>query len=244
MFANKNAQIIKDTLPDTDVVICYIDMRTPGLNYEEFYKESQKLGVKFIRGRPSEIVKDPTTGKLSVIVEDTLSRTPMEIPTDMVVLSAAMVPPKGVGMLSSKLHVLRTKEGFFKEKHIKMNPTMSSKDGVFIAGAIQGPKDITQTVAQAGSAAALAAQPLVRGYVEKEMIIPTIDYSKCVNCGICITVCNPVAIAREEGKIVIKDVACKACGMCQPVCPTGAIQLKNSRDDELYDEIIALTGGV
>ena len=243
MFANKNAQIIKDMLPDTDVIICYIDMRTPGLNYEEFYKESQKMGVKFIRGRPSEIAKDLTTGKLSVFVEDTLSRTPMQIPTDMVILSAAMVPPKGVGILSSKLHVLRTKEGFFKEKHIKMNPTMSSKDGIFVAGAIQGPKDITTTVAQAGSAAALAAQPLVRGYVEKEMVIPTIDYSKCVNCGLCLTVCSPVAIAREDGRIVIKDVACKGCGMCQPVCPTGAIQLANSREDELYDEIIALTGG-
>ena len=244
MFANKNAGIIKDNMPNTDVIICYIDIRTPGLNYEEFYKDAQKKGVKFIRGRPSEIIKDPITGKLHVIVEDTLSRTPMSIPADMIVLSAAMVPSKGIGMLSSRLHILRTKEGFLKEKHIKMNPTLSSKDGIYLAGAIQGPKDITQCVAQAGSAAALAAQHLVKGYVEKEMVIPTIDYDKCINCGLCITVCSPVAIAKEDSKVVIKEVACKACGLCQPACPTGAIQLRNSREDELYDEIIAATGGI
>ncbi len=244
MIANKNAQIIKESMPNTDVIICYIDMRTPGLNYEEFYRSTQKLGVKFIRGRPSEIFKDEESGKLQIVVEDTLSHTPMLIPTDMVILSAAMVPSKGIGMLSTRLHILRTKEGFLKEKHIKMNPTLSSKDGIYLAGAIQGPKDITQSVAQAGSAAALAAQHLVRGYVEKEMIVPTIDYDKCIDCGMCISVCSPGAIAREDGIIMIKEVACKSCGQCQPVCPTGAIQVLNSREDELYDEILAAVGGI
>jgi len=98
-----------------DVSICYIDMRTPGLNFEEYYKGVQKKGVRYIRGRPSEISRDPLTGKLSVIVEDTLSQTPLELGADLVVLSAAMVPPKGIGILGSKLHVLRSKEGFLKE---------------------------------------------------------------------------------------------------------------------------------
>ena len=135
-FAIKNARIVKEMYPDTDVTICYIDIRTPGLNFEEMYKSTQEVGVRFIRGRPSEIIKDPISGELKVIVEDTLSMTPLELNADMVVLSAAMVPPEGIGPLGSKLKVLRSKEGFLKEFHIKMNPTLSSKGGISLARTI------------------------------------------------------------------------------------------------------------
>lgn len=238
MFATKNAGIIKDNYPDTEVTICYIDIRTPGLYYEEFYKSAQEKGVRFIRGRPSEIQKDPKTGELSVIVEDTLMQTPLQLKSDMVVLSAAMVPPKTIGTLGSQLHVLRAKEGFVKEFHLKMNPTMSSKGGIFLAGAIQGPKDITQSVAQAGSAAVLASAPLVKGYIEKDMLIPIINDDKCVQCGMCIQACSPVALfMTADHHVAVNEVACKSCGLCMPACPTGAIQLLNFREDEFVDEI-------
>ncbi|MFW9988652.1 MAG: 4Fe-4S binding protein [Candidatus Odinarchaeota archaeon] len=243
-FAIKNSRILKEMYPDTNVTICYIDIRTPGLNFEELYKSAQEIGVRFIRGRPSEIVRDPISGNLRVIVEDTLSQTPLKLKADMVVLSAAMVPPEGIGPLGSKLQVLRSKEGFLKEFHIKMNPTLSSKGGIFLAGAIQGPKDISESVAQAGNAAAIAAAPLVKGYIEKEMLIPSLDYELCVRCGLCKTVCAPAAIEiNDDGTPKINEVACKSCGMCMPVCPTGAIQLLNFSDDQLLDEIIAISGG-
>jgi heterodisulfide reductase subunit A len=243
-FATKNAGIIKEMYLDSEVTICYIDMRTPGLNFEEYYMDAQKKGVRFIRGRPSEIIRDPNSGQLYVSVEDTLSQTPLRLEADLVVLSAAMVPPKGIGALGSKLHVLRSKEGFLKEFHIKMNPTLSSKGGIFLAGTIQGPKDISETVAHAGNAAALASAPLVKGYIEKEMLIPSIDYDLCVNCGMCITACNPAAISfNEDHRPVVNEVACRSCGMCMPACPTGAIQLLNFRDDQLLDEIKIVSGG-
>ncbi|MBD3197055.1 MAG: FAD-dependent oxidoreductase [Candidatus Lokiarchaeota archaeon] len=243
-FATKNAGIIKDMYPNTDVTICYIDMRTPGLNFEEYYKEAQEKGIRFIRGRPSEIIKDPISGELSVVVEDTLTQTPLRLDADLIVLSAAMVAPTGIGPLGSKLHVLRSKEGFLKEFHIKMNPTQSSKGGIYLAGTIQGPKDISETVAHAGNAAALAAAPLVKGYIEKEMLIPTINYELCVDCGMCKTACNPAAIDfNDDGRPVVNEVACRSCGMCMPACPTGAIQLLNFSDDQLLDEIVALSKG-
>ena len=243
-FATKNAGIIKDNYPDTEVTICYIDIRTPGLNFEEYYMAAQQKGVRFIRGRPSEVVRDPITGELTVIVEDTLSQTPMQLKADMVVLSAAMVPPQGIGPLGSKLKILRSKEGFFKEFHIKMNPTLSSKGGIFLAGTVQGPKDISETVAHAGSAAALAAQPLVKGYIEKEMLVPKIDYDLCMDCGMCITACNPAAISwNKEGRPEVNEIACRSCGMCMPACPTAAIQLLNFSDDQLLDEIVPISGG-
>ncbi|MEJ2276922.1 MAG: CoB--CoM heterodisulfide reductase iron-sulfur subunit A family protein [Candidatus Lokiarchaeota archaeon] len=243
-FATKNAGIVKEMYPNSEVSICYIDVRTPGLNFEEYYKDAQEKGVRYIRGRPSEILKDPITGQLYVSVEDTLSQTPLRLEADMVVLSAAMVPPKGIGALGSKLQVLRGKEGFLKEFHIKMNPTLSSKGGIFLAGTIQGPKDISETVAHAGSAAALASAPLVKGYIEKEMLIPSVDYDLCVACGMCGTACNPAAITfNEKHQPIINEVACRSCGMCMPACPTGAIQLLNFRDDQLRDEIKVVSGG-
>ncbi|MHA1527235.1 MAG: 4Fe-4S binding protein, partial [Promethearchaeota archaeon] len=174
----------------------------------------------------------------------TLSQTPMQLKADMVILSAAMVPPQGIGPLGSKLKILRSKEGFFKEFHIKMNPTLSSKGGIFLAGTVQGPKDISESVAQAGSAAALAAQPLVKGYIEKEMLVPKIDYDLCTDCGMCITACNPAAISwNAEGRPEVNDIACRSCGMCMPACPTAAIQLLNFSDDQLLDEIVPISGG-
>ncbi|MHA1718848.1 MAG: 4Fe-4S binding protein [Promethearchaeota archaeon] len=237
MFAIKNAGIIKDTFPDCNVYICYIDIRTPGLYYEEYYKACQKKGVIFLRGRPSEIEKDPETGELRVYVEDTFTQTPMELKADLVLLSAAMVPPKSVGLLGSRLQVLRSKEGFIKEFHIKMDPTKSSREGIFIAGAIQGPKDITQSVAQGSAAASGAVSTLVKGFIEKEMQVPVIDYDLCSSCGACIVACSPSAINWDEGKPKINNAACKSCGICIPSCPSGAIQLKNFREDQMLDEI-------
>ncbi|MHA1584883.1 MAG: 4Fe-4S binding protein [Promethearchaeota archaeon] len=244
MFALKNAQMIKDFSPEIEVIICYIDIRTPGLYYEEYYLQTQKKGVKFIRGRPSEIERDPISGDLHVYVEDTFTMTPMDLQADLIILSAAMVPPKGIGILGSKLQVLRSKEGFVKEYHLKMQPTKSSREGIFIAGSIQGPKDITQTVAQAGSAAILAATPLVQGYIEKEMVIPVFQRDLCVLCGLCISICPNSALSIENDKIILNEVACNACGLCQPSCPTGAIQMKNTREDQLRDEIRGIVKNV
>ncbi|WP_457556723.1 4Fe-4S binding protein [Candidatus Harpocratesius sp.] len=240
MFAIKNAGIIKDTYPDSNVYICYIDIRTPGLYYEEYYKACQKKGVLFIRGRPSEIEADPENDCLKVYVEDTFMAEPMELHADLVILSAAMVAPKGVGLLGSRLQLLRGKEGFIKEFHIKMDPTRSSRDGIFIAGAIQGPKDITQSVAQGSAAAVGAVSSLVKGYIEKEMIIAKIDYDLCTKCRACITACSPSAILWENGKPVVNEVGCKGCGICMPACPTHAIQVINYREEQLRDEIEAV----
>ena len=124
-----------------------------------------------------------------------------------------------------------------KEFHIKMDPTKASREGIFIAGAIQGPKDITQSVAQGSAAASGAVSTLVKGFIEKEMQVPVIDYDLCSSCGACIVACSPSAINWDEGKPKINNAACKSCGICIPSCPSGAIQLKNFREDQMLDEI-------
>jgi heterodisulfide reductase subunit A len=240
MFGLKNAGIIKEHLPDTEVYMCYIDMRTPGLHYEEYYKKAQEKGIMFIRGRPSELM--PTKdGTVTVTVEDTLLGQPCEIEADMVVLSAGMIAPKGFGKLGGKLGLLRAKEGFAKEYHIKMGPMKSSREGVFLAGTIQGPRDITQTVAHAGAAASAAAQLLVKGFLEKRLDTAIVDPSLCVKCQACITTCGVGAISLDgDGYAVVSDAACKSCGTCVGACPTGAIQIRNFRDSQLSEEVEGL----
>jgi heterodisulfide reductase subunit A len=241
MFGIKNAGIVKEHLPDTDVYLCYIDIRTPGLYYEEYYKRAQKKGIHFIRGRPAEL-NPQADGSIQVIVEDTLRSTPMEINADMVILSAGMNATSGVGKLGSLLGVLRTKEGFIREFHIKMGPVRASKDGVFLAGTIQGPKDITQTVAHAGGAASAATQPLVRGYLEKRMDTATIDQEECIKCLACITVCGSgaIQIMDETGYPTVIDAACQSCGACVPACPTSAVQIRNFRERQIEAEVQAV----
>ncbi|MFX1264465.1 MAG: 4Fe-4S binding protein, partial [Promethearchaeota archaeon] len=241
MFGTKNASFIKDHLPDSDVYMCYIDIRTPGLHYEEYYRRAQDLGVRFIRGRPAELNPDPATGNIRVIVEDTLASQPMEINANMVVLSSAMIPPAGLGKLGSMLGLLRSKEGFAREFHIKMGPVRSSKDGIFLAGAVHSPKDITQVVAHAGGAASAAAQPLVKGYIEKRLDTAVIDPLRCIDCLACIGSCGVGAIALgEDGRPTIIDAACLSCGACVPSCPTGALQLRNFRERQITAEVRAV----
>ncbi|MHA1136016.1 MAG: 4Fe-4S binding protein [Candidatus Thorarchaeota archaeon] len=249
MFAIKNAGIIKEHLPETDIYVLYTDMRTPGLHYEEYYKRAQKNGIHFIRGRPAELTPNKKTGNILVELEDTLGGRPMEIDADMVLLSAGMIAPKGFGKLGGKLKLLRAKEGFAKEFHLKMGPVRSSRDGVYLAGAIQGPKDITQSVAHAGGAASAAAQPLVRGFLEKRVDTAQIDPNLCIKCMNCITVCSIGAIQIDsDGMPKVSDAACKSCGTCTPACPTGAIQIRNYDDCQLTAEVDGLleplkTGG-
>jgi heterodisulfide reductase subunit A len=166
----------------------------------------------------------------------------MEINADMVILSAGMNATSGVGKLGSLLGVLRTKEGFIREFHIKMGPVRASKDGVFLAGTIQGPKDITQTVAHAGGAASAATQPLVRGYLEKRMDTATIDQEECIKCLACITVCGSgaIQIMDETGYPTVIDAACQSCGACVPACPTSAVQIRNFRERQIEAEVQAV----
>jgi heterodisulfide reductase subunit A len=237
MFGLKNAGIIKEHLPDTDVYMCYIDIRTPGLHYEEYYRKAQQKGIIFIRGRPSELLPNKD-GTITVSVEDTLLGQPCEIDADMVILSAGMIAPKGFGKLGGKLGLLRAKEGFAKEYHIKMGPMKSSKEGIFLAGTIQGPRDITQTVAHAGAAASAAAQLLVKGFLEKQLNTAVVDQNLCVKCQACMTTCTAGAITLDEnGYALVNDAACKSCGTCVGACPTGAIQIRNFRDSQLGQEV-------
>jgi heterodisulfide reductase subunit A len=221
----------------------YIDMRCPGSGYEEFYERLQKEGVNFIRGRAGEISDIAETeaekGKLIINVEDTLLRRKRRVPVDMVILSCALEPQADADDIARIFTISRKADGFFLEKHPKLDPVATATDGVYVVGCCQGPKDIPDTVAQASAAAARALALISKGTVEIEGAIAYIDPEKCSGCKVCVELCPYTAISFNEAEKVsqVNEVLCKGCGTCVAACPSAAIKGKHFTTEELMAEI-------
>ena len=242
MFALKNAQLLKMHDPSAEVYICYMDIRSFGKGYEEYYQRAQEqFGVRFIRGRPACIIEDPETKNLKVMVEDTLMGEILEIEADLVVLSAGLVAKPDTKKIARMLGVDVGPEGFLKELHPKLAPVNTKVDGVAIAGVAQGPKDIPDTVAQAKGAASAVAIPMAMGDFKIEMIRAVVDEEICGGCEVCGNMCpyNAISYKEKDGHLIAitDDIACKGCGACAGACPSGAMQLRYYRDEQIISEI-------
>jgi heterodisulfide reductase subunit A len=154
MYALKHSQMIREmVLPDAEIYICYIDMRTTGKGFEDYYRRTRELGINFIRGIPSEIVEEKDTKNLILKVEDPDIAHLLTIDADLVVLSCATIPSSGTGQLSQILGIELDENGFYKEVHPKLRPVETNVRGIYICGAAQGPKDIPDSIIQARAAA-------------------------------------------------------------------------------------------
>lgn len=239
MYAMKNAQLILDHEPDTEVTIYYMDIRAFGKGFEEFYKRSQeKYGIKFIRGRPATVLENPDK-TLTVRSEDTLLGKVTEYDYDMVVLSVGLQPPEGAEELRQTLALSRSADGFLMEAHPKLRPVDTLTDGIYLAGVSQGPKDIPDAVAQASGAAARAAIPMIKGEVEIEPIIAAVDEDVCGGCEVCIELCPYGAVERIDEKAHINVALCKGCGTCVAACPSGALDQHHFKTSQIFAQIEA-----
>ena len=170
MYSLKQAHQIKEKT-GAEVYSIYMDMRTFGKDYEEFYRRNREEGIQFIQGRPSQITVDPRNGKLFIDVEDILLGQVMELDVDMVILATAIEPPEDADEIASTFGLGRTPDGWFAEAHPKLRPVETATAGVFLAGCAQGPRDVPDTVAHAGA----AASEVVRLFNQGEVTIsPTI----------------------------------------------------------------------
>ncbi|MFP4082298.1 MAG: 2Fe-2S iron-sulfur cluster-binding protein [Candidatus Aminicenantes bacterium] len=242
MYSLKFAHLIKEKT-DADIYDFYIDMRCFGKGYEEFYHRLLEEGTKFIRGRVSEITDMPITeeeeGKLIIRVEDTLIGTVRRIPVDMAVLATGLEPGIDQNKIARIFNISCSQDAFFLERHPKLAPVSTFSDGVFLAGACQSPKDIPDTVAQAGAAASEALALADKGMFELEPITAVIDEELCSGCQLCVGLCPFTAITydKEKGVSVIEDALCKGCGTCVSACPSAASQQKHFRDAQIFAEI-------
>ncbi|WP_048184455.1 ferredoxin:CoB-CoM heterodisulfide reductase subunit HdrA [Methanosarcina siciliae] len=223
MAALKHASLIKKKYPEMEITICYIDVRAFGF-YENYYRAVQETGVNFVRGRPAEVIEKPDKS-LVVRVEDTLDQKMREIPADLVVLSAAMVPSPGTRKIASVLNLSQDESGFIKERHSKLKPVDSSLDGIFVCGTAQSPKDVTDTIAQAGLAAVRARAFITDSPKVLDNEIATINQLLCTRCGECLKCPFDALSVNESGRVVLDPLICTGCGYCTELCGEGAVQI-------------------
>lgn len=250
MYAAKHAHQILDKIPDVRCFVFYIDVRTPGKGYEEFYDQTRKDGAIYVRGRISKIFEEGQ--KLVCLGEDTLLGRKVRVKADMVVLETAMEPPEGIEKLTGVLGIARDVNNWVQEAHPKLKPVETQTGGIFLAGVCQGPKDIPDTVAQASAAAAKVIGLLNKSEMEISPMVSCVDREKCSGCAQCVGVCPYQAVStieiddREGVKKIRRFVAdvnpglCQGCGACTVACRTGAIDLLGFRNNQILGEVDAL----
>jgi heterodisulfide reductase subunit A len=248
MYSLKHAHQIIEKIPGAVPYLFYMDIRSFGKMYEEFYYRIQDEGAKFIRGRVANILEDSTTKNLHVFAEDTLLATPVDLEVDLVVLAAAVQPTTEADPIRKLFGVSCSQDGWMMEAHPKLNPCGTTTAGVFLAGVCQGPKDIPDTVAQAEGAASAASIPIHMGKVELEPYFAQCIDEKCAGCGMCVNLCpySALALVEKDGRTVMEvtEAKCKGCGTCGGFCPGGAIHMQHFSTPQIIAQIDAfLMGG-
>ena len=237
MYSLKLAHLIREKT-EARVYEFYIDMRAFGKGYEEFYERLQREGVIFVHGKGAEVIQED--GRLVVTAEDTDLGRPVRVPVDMVILSVGLEPRRDAAEVSRLFNVSRSADGFFLEAHPKLRPVDTNMDGVFLAGACQGPKDIPDSVAQGAAAAMRAVALMDKGWVELEPTVAEVEAALCSGCGDCIAICPSQAIERVDGHAEVNVTLCKGCGACVAACRPKAITLKHFDDREIVAELEGL----
>ncbi|RJP87315.1 MAG: CoB--CoM heterodisulfide reductase iron-sulfur subunit A family protein [Desulfobacteraceae bacterium] len=245
MYSMKFAHLVREKT-GAEVWEFYIDIRSPGKLYEEFYNRIQEEGVHMIRGRVAEVTDIPETkkdeGRLTVVAENTLTRRVLRVPVDMVLLGVGLEPADGSDAVGRMLGVQRDADGWFNELHAKLAPVKTAMNGIFLAGCCQGPKDIPDTVAQASAAAGEAVSLLAKGTVRTLAEISYIDPDLCSGCKTCIEVCPYTAISFDESRrvAVVNEALCKGCGSCAAACPSSAAGIRHFTDRQIMEEMEAI----
>ncbi len=235
MYSLKLAQLVHDYV-DAEVHEIYRDMRTFGKDYEEFYNRTRKKGVNFYHGRVKSIQRQD--GHLVVKWDEAFYGQPDHINVDMVILSTGFEAQEDAAKVASLFGISRSPDGFFLEKHPKLAPVETSTEGIYVAGACQSPKDIPDSVAQAGGAAAAALSLLDQGTIALDPSVANVSLLRCAGCGLCIAACPYGAIELKESVAAVNTYLCKGCGTCAATCRDKAISLIHFDDQQIVNEMI------
>ena len=252
MYTAKHAMLIRDKYPDTNVTVFYIDVRTPGKNFDEFYRRAvEDYGVNYVKGQVGKVIPQPD-GTLMVQASDLLENKQILMEADMVVLAAAIEPNKDVRKIATMLTASIDTNNFLTEAHAKLRPVESPTAGIFLSGVCQGPKDIPETVAQAGAAAVKAIGLLAKDKLTTNPCTAKSDELLCNGCSTCANVCPYGAISYEDKQVndhgiretrrvaVVNTALCQGCGACTVACPSGAMDLQGFSNRQIIAEVDAI----
>ena len=252
MYTAKHAMLIREKYPDTKVHVFYIDVRTPGKNYDEFFRRAvEQYGVDYIKGMVGKVYNE--NGKLMVQGSNLIDNEQVTIESDLVVLAAAIEPEPAVRKIATLLTASIDTNNFLTESHAKLRPVESPTAGVYLAGVCQGPKDIPETVSQASACAAKVIGLLVKDKLKTNPCVASPNEMMCNGCSQCANVCAYGAITYEDkefrlpgGKTEYRRVAsvnpavCQGCGACTVTCPSGAMDLKGFSSKQIMSEVEAI----
>ena len=237
----KDTLLLADHYPDVQNVVFYQDIRASGKSFEDMYQRSKQAGTRYVRGLPGEIEEDPDTQNLVVTVENTTSGRLERHELDLVVLSVGVQPPADLARISGLLTLSKTSDGFLMEAHPKLKPVDAPTRGVYFAGFVEAPKDIKDSVCQAGAAASRAGALLNAGEVRVEAVTARVDQEVCTQCGLCTPVCPYGAIEWQKGAVArVVEAACAGCGGCGATCAFGAITMRHFTDEQLVAQVRAV----
>ena len=252
MYTAKHAMLIREKYPNTKVNVFYIDVRTPGKNYDEFFRRAvEQYGVNYIKGMVGKVYEE--NGKMMVQGSDLLNNEQIVIESDLVVLAAAIEPNPSVRKIATMVTASIDTNNFLTEAHAKLRPVESPTAGIFLSGVCQGPKDIPETVSQASACAAKVIGLLAKDKLKCNASVANSDEMLCTGCSVCANVCPYGAITYVDkeyriggGKTEIRRVAqvnqavCQGCGACTVTCPSGAMDLKGFSNKQIMAEVDAI----
>jgi len=243
MTALKNALIIKENNPETNIIILFRDLYTPGTHYEDYYRRARETGIIFMEYK---LEKEPNVEENQIKVYNEYLGEEMIIPYDLLVLSTPLVANDDNKELAQMLKVPLEENKFFLEAHVKLRPMDFATDGIFVCGSAKWPVDITESITQGYAAASRASTIISHDTIEVEgttSFLPEYNRSLCSGCEICMTVCPYKAISKnEEDEIEITQVLCKGCGVCGATCTNHAIIIRHFTDEQILSEIYAFGG--
>ena len=251
MYTAKHAMLIRDHWPDMDVHVFYIDVRTPGKNFDEFYRRAaEEYQVDYRKGQVGKIYEED--GHLMVQGSDLLEDRQVLMPADLVVLAVAVEPSPDARKLATMLTASMDNNDFFTEAHPKLRPVESPTAGIFLSGMCQGPKDIPETVSQAGAAAAKVIGLLSKKELTANPCTAHPEEVRCNGCGECEKVCPYGAISYEKKELrvmgrrekrrvaVVNTALCQGCGACTVACPSGVMDLQGFSNRQILAEVDAI----
>jgi heterodisulfide reductase subunit A len=244
LYAFKQAQQVRKQLPEAAIHHFYADLCLPGKNAQRFFDQVRAMaGVSLHRIAHPDAIQIGTENGRTIVRGTDASGAVQQVDAQLVVLATAMEAPADTPQMDRVLEIGLDDDGFFKEAHAVVDSVAAAREGFYLAGCCQGPKDIAASVGQGQAAAGRILQKLIPGgKIALNPIVARVDPDLCSGCRTCEALCPFGALARNERDacMTIEETLCRGCGICAAACPSSAIRVSHYSADAVYAEIDGL----